>query len=239
MHNILPPPELSLPYPTKFAIARGISRKRYDVLIERIAKIRDDIDTTKNISYKLVKGIVTGEHSLKYPFAFEIIAIPLKDPTKAGSYSKDVKKLEFIGAVNYSISPKNNYFDGEYRDPTYDDIVFARNIKEVLQKYGFRNHGDNFVKLPCIIVGNLITPKWDPVSHDKSGVNMKPFSKVVILAIERLSKDIQTYHAAGIRWHSVGSKNEYVDISTHNSRGRISAYSLVEDFLIKERGLPR
>jgi hypothetical protein len=236
LHHIMSPPELSLPYPAKFATTKGNSRKRYDVLIQRIAKTRPDIDTTKNISYKLVKGIVTDAHYLKYPFAFEILAVPLKDPVGSSGRSSDVKQHEFLGAVNYSFSPRNNYFDGEYRN-TFG-YVFASDIKGVLEHYGFWSRGDNFNKLPCIIIGNLITPKWAPTSHDKSGVNMKPFSKVVILAIERLSKDIQTYRAAGIHWHSVGSKNEYVDITTHSSRGRISAYGLVEEFLIKERGLP-
>jgi len=233
LHKILSAPELSLPYPTKFKIAKGFSRNRRDVLIERITKMRDDVDTRKKISYKLVKGTVTDDHYLKYPFAFEIIAIPLKDPVGSSGKSNRVKQHEFIGAVNYSFSPKNNYFIGEYYDG------FSCDINRILGRYGFQDQGDNYNRLPCIIVGNLITPKWDPISHDKSGVNMKPFTEVVISAIEKISKEIETYHAAGIRWHSVGSKNEDVEISRHNVRGRISAYSLVEEFLIRERGLPR
>ena len=237
LHDIMPPPELSLPYPKKFNIVKGYSKKRYDVLIERITKIRDDVDRSKVISYKLIKGMVTDGRYLKYPFAFEILAVPLKDPVGPRCRSSDVKQHEFLGAVNYSFSPRNNYFDGEYRNAF--GHVFASDIKGVLERYGFRDRGDNFNKLPCIIVGNLITPKWDPISHDKSGVNMSPFSGVVIYAIEKVSKEIQTYHAAGIRWHSVGSKNEDVDIGMDNFRGRISAKSLLEDFLIREGRLPR
>jgi hypothetical protein len=231
LHNRMPAPELSLPYPTKIKIAKGYSKKRKDVLIQRIAKIRDDIDTSKKISYKLVKGTVADERELRYPFAFEIIAIPLKDPIGPSHRSSGVKHHEFIGMVNYSFSPKNNYFVGEYYDPY--DYNIANDINGVLYRYEFRNSGDNFNKLPCIIVGNLITPKWDPVSYDKSGIDMKPFVKVVISAVEKISKEIQTYHSAGMHWTSVGSKNEGVDISTQDNRGRISAKSLLEDFLIK------
>ena len=238
LHERMQAPKLWLPYPTKFKITKGYSRKRYDVLIQRITKIRDDIDTSKTISYKLVRGTVTDEHYLKYHFAFEIIAIPLKDPTGPRDRpcnSLNVKQHEFLGAVNYSFSPKNNYFVGEYRKHGY---IFTDDIKGVLERNGFRNRGDNFNKLPCIIVGNLITPKWDPISHDKSGVNMKPFSEVVISATEKIAKDIQTYYNARIRWQSVGSKYENVDVGTPGG-GKISGKQLLKEFLIGEGRLPR
>ena len=31
------------------------------------------------------------------------------------------------------------------------------------------------IKLPCIIVGNLITPRRDPQGYDKSSIDTKPF----------------------------------------------------------------
>jgi hypothetical protein len=35
---------------------------------------------------------------------------------------------------------------------------------------------------------------------------MKPFGEVVVSAIEKISKEIETYHHAGIRWSNIGSK---------------------------------
>ena len=60
-----------------------IPKKRYDMLVERIGKLYD-IDTSEKAksSYKLVRGTYTDDNiqTLEYPFAFEIIAIPIKGP---------------------------------------------------------------------------------------------------------------------------------------------------------------
>ena len=102
------PTELSLPYTTN-------TKKRCDILVERIAKLYD-IDTTKKPTYKLVRGFYADENipTLQYPCAFEIIAIPLKDPFGPNDKWRYPIQHQFIGGVNYSVSPKNNVFEGDY-----------------------------------------------------------------------------------------------------------------------------
>lgn len=228
LHKMMLAPELSLPYPTRFKGKHDYySQTRKDILYQRIRNIRDDITTNnKIISYKLEKGTVTNEN-LQYPFAFEIIAVPLEEPLGDSRRSDDVKRHEFIGMVNYSFSPKNNYFAGKYKNNTIG--YFAKDIHEVLSYHKFHNYGSNYNKVPCLIVGNLITPKWDPTSHDKSGVNIEPFVEKIISAVQKISKEIPTYYAAGIHWQNVGSKSEHV--RTDGIRGNVSAKQLLEKFL--------
>jgi hypothetical protein len=241
LHNVMDPPKLSLPYPIRFKIGEKIE-KRENVLFRRIRRIRPDIvDNPRKMSYKLVKGTVTDEQLLNYPFAFEIFAIPLKDPIRyrddGSASSKDVKQHEFIGMVNYSFSPKNNFFVGKYYDDIQDFEIYGNNIGDVLESHGFRKMGDNFNKLPCIIVGNLITPKWDPISKDKSGMNLlKQISQKMVSVIKRISKEIETYRAAGHRWRNVGSKSENVEWSSPGKNKNVM--QIVEDFLRIDGRLP-
>jgi hypothetical protein len=217
-----PPAELSLPYTTN-------TKKRRDVLVERIAKLYD-IDTTKKSSYKLVRHY--ADDVVRYPCAFEIIAIPFKEP-----YGPDKEKYwdkprpqKFIGAVNYSVSPKNNIFEGEYHPKGYVN----NDIMGVLRVYGFQEYGAPYNKLPCIIVGNLITPKWDPQGYDKSSIDTKPFINLIISAIEKISSEIQTYRAAG--WRFSGRYDK--DVRKVDTNTKVNAKNVVRQFLIQERGLP-
>lgn len=49
---------------------------------------------------KTIQEISIMHHTISYPYFFEILAIPFDDPRSAD------RNLVFIGAVNYSISPK-------------------------------------------------------------------------------------------------------------------------------------
>lgn len=118
--DALPPPEkLSLPYTTTH---------RRDALITRVATLYDDLDKEKAF-YKLVPGIYK-KGKVQYPFAFEILAIPRTEPW--------LKKTEFIGAVNYSVSPNGIKFEGEYevssKGPAY--MNKAENIDAQIYRYG-------------------------------------------------------------------------------------------------------
>ncbi len=226
------PAELSLPYTTN----SKNSKKRYDVLVERIGKLYD-IDTSEKAksSYKLVRDTHRDDNiqTLEYPFAFEIIAIPLKEPYGPDDSWNKPKPHEFIGAVNYSVSPKNNIFAGDYRivKGYYSNTT---DINKLLRSYGFDEYGASYNRVPCVIVGNLITPRRDPHSHDKSSIDTKPFVNVIKDAIEKISKEIQTFRAAGYSFYGRDNKN----VSKHDINRKVNAKNLLEQFLIRERGLP-
>ena len=224
-----PPAELSLPYTTN-------TKTRRDVLVERIGKLYN-IDTSEKSksSYKLVRGIYRDDNiqTLEYPFAFEIIAIPLKEPYGPEDTWDKPKPHEFIGAVNYSVSPKNNIFEGDYGFVKGYNAN-GNDIKHVLRICGFHEYGASYNRLPCVIVGNLITPRRDPQGYDKSSIDTKPFVNVIKEAIEKISKEIQTFRAAGWRF----SGREAKDVSKHDINRKVNAKNLLEQFLIRERALP-
>jgi hypothetical protein len=232
LKNVLnPPSELSLPYTTN-------TRKRKEALYSRIAQSKFyDIDTEKESSYKLVRGFYT-DSIVQYPFAFEILAIPLKNPINVEGYQE--KQTKFIGAINYSVSPQDNYFDGEYRwhsDKTmYKHIENnAKDVRDILRLYHFSEKGDNYVKLPCIIIANLVTPRRDPLGHDKSKIDTVPFARTIIDAVEKMASAIQTYRAAGFRWRALTDepgRGKYRGIT-----GKISGKEALRQWLVSERGL--
>ena len=112
LRKILKPAErLSLPY----SHIKPMERKK--ALINRILSLyprRDYFNTDKAV-YKLVHGSYKDDRvwgTLYYPFAFEIIAIPLSNKILRRDTNRP---SEFIGGVNYSVSPRSNKFEGEYK----------------------------------------------------------------------------------------------------------------------------
>ncbi len=170
-----PRTELSLPYTIN-------TKKRTGALVTRIATLYD-IDKDKGPSYKLVRGFYHND-IVRYPYAFEIIAIPFKNPS--------ANSTEIITAVNYSVSPRENAFEGDYK--WYDkngQFHWAKNIHELLEKHGFHKFYGPKSRLPSVIVANLITPRRDPQGYDKSSIDSKPFTKTITTAINRLASGIQ------------------------------------------------
>lgn len=219
------PKELSLPYTTN-------TKKRKHQLVERIAKLYPDIDREKEPSYKLVRGVY-NDGTIEYPFAFEIIAIPFKDPLgPLNNRRGKPKPTEFIGAVNYSISPKNNIFEGHYECSEY----ICDNIMEILERCGFQEWDAPKARLPSIIFANLITPRRDPHGYDKSSIDTQPFSRTIVIAVEKMAKDVKTYRADG--W-TFQRHDDYKTSRRQNSDSKVSVKDLLEQFLIKERGLPK
>jgi hypothetical protein len=167
---------------------------------------------------------------LQYPFAFEIIAIPLANPREVDN--------KFIGAINYSISPKGTIFEQKEAYRVHTDSGYYwdfDNIVEVLEHYGFDTKIDK-ARLPCIIVGNLITPRRDPKSFDKTSVDMSPFASTIVTAVAKVSKDIQTMIGAGYR--KARAASNYRTASVRNVSRIKSAKEVFRQFLVKERGLP-
>jgi hypothetical protein len=112
---------------------------------------------------------------VQYLYAFEILAIPFKNPI-----GPPVKSTEIITGVNYSVSPRENTFEGDYfwcDKNGYRNGV--KNIRELLEKHGFHTYSGPTSKLPSIIVANLITPRREPQGYDKSSIDTQPFTQAI------------------------------------------------------------
>jgi hypothetical protein len=239
LRSALPPTkELILPYKREV---------RKDALIKRIAKLYD-IDKEQKLVYKLIHGfyddteprkvyvdknthrLEQGRGLIKYPYVFEMMAIPRNKPLE-GEYRFKPKQTIFVGAVNYSTSPKANIFEGEYGYLASG----ARNIIEVLEKCHFHTYHGPTSKLPCIIIGNLITLRREPHGYDKSRIDIQPFSDTIIKACIKVASGIKTYRGDG--YHFTTS-TKYSTAKQHKSSSREDLDRILTNFLRQERGLP-
>ena len=225
LKSALPPAkEITLPYKRK---------EREAALVKRISKLYD-IDKDQKPVYKLIPGFYddtalrkfwldkdtyrmeSGKGIIKYPYVFEILAIPRAKPLEGEQKGKS-KQTIFIGAVNYSTSPKSNIFEGEYGFLASE----ARNIIAVLERCSFHRYHGPTSKLPCIIVGNLITLRREPHGYDKSRIDIQPFSDTIIKACIKVAGGMKTYRAAGYHFtkatnYAVHAETRTVPISIPN-----------------------
>ena len=111
----------------------------------------------------------------------------------------------------------------------------AKDIVEILHRYGFHTYSGKKSRLPCIIVANLITPRRDPHGYDKSRIDIQPFAGTIIEAVEKMAVGIQTYKAAGYVFRVY---DDYSTARKRNIEGKDSVKALLRQFLIKERGRP-
>jgi hypothetical protein len=215
-----PAKDLSLPYTTN-------TKQRSRMLSTRIRKLYDT-DSEKEPSYKLVRGFYNNG-VVKYPFAFEIIGIPFNNPSE--------KSTEIITAINYSVSPRENTFEGDYQ--WYDkngQIHSAKNFDDLLQKHGFHKYNGPRSRLPSVILANLITPRRDPQGYDKSSIDTQPFTKTIATAVDRMSSGMQTFRAAGYTFREA---DDYGTARRHDVNTKVSCGELLEQFLVEERGLSK
>jgi hypothetical protein len=238
LKSALPPAkEITLPYKRK---------EREAALVKRISKLYD-IDKEQKPVYKLISGFFddttlrkvwldkdtyrmeTGKGIIKYPYVFEIIAIPRAKPLEGEQKGKS-KQTIFIGAVNYSTSPKSNIFEGEYGFLASE----ARSIIAVLEKCNFHRYYGPISKLPCIIVGNLITLRLEPHGYDKSRIDIQPFSDTIIKACIKVAGGIKTYRAAG--YHFTKATN-YSTARLQKTRDKETLEDYLIQLLRRDRGL--
>lgn len=213
--------ELQLPYTDNLKKRREVSQSKFY-----------DIDTERKYSYTLVRGkTYDSPHTdslISYPFAFEILAIPLKNSLIQDNPALGRDTI-FIGAINYSVSPKANHFPGMYH--SREETVF-----NVLEYYGFRKNADNNVKIPCVIIGNLITPRRDPVGYDKSIIDIVPFNSEIIHAVRVMAAGIQTYRQTG-NFNFVRYRGE--TSGKFKDKSKESGKEVLRQWLISEGRLPR
>lgn len=211
-----PQKKLSIPYTTN-------RKERIRALVPRIAGLYN-IDKTKKPSYRIERGYY-DDGIVKYPYAFEILGIPLANPI--------VATTEFIGAVNYSFSPNDIKFEGEYQT---DGPYVEKNIDDILRSCGFHKHSAKKSRLPCIIIGNLITPRRDPHGYDKSRLDTKPFANTIVAAVKKMASDVPTLRASGYVIHA--KDDDYNSARQKRINRKVSAKELLRQFFVKERGLP-
>lgn len=222
----LPPLEkITLPYSTN-------KEERKKVLIERCNRLYSNLDKDRSkASYRTIHGKYEDKKKkISYPYFFEILAIPFDDPRSADN------NVVFIGAVNYSISPKvdSNLFEGDYNQYVpIDAYSKPRNILGVLETFGFHNYANDSAKIPCLIVANLVTPRRDPYGQDKSRIDITPFAGTIVEAVRKLASDIKSYRAVGIRFSKPSERRTAIQYGS----GRGLLEGILTDYLQKNHGL--
>jgi hypothetical protein len=251
LKKTLPPSEeLSLPYTTT-------NQDRKNALVSRIAQLYDIDEEKMEQKYKVIRGFYRddiwkkvwinggeayreekGRGVIQFPFLFEILAVPLNKPLE--------NKTDFIGAVNYSISPLSNTFEGDYRwhdddgkkkpsDLITSDSHTASDIIKVLSHYGFHRYYGSKSKISCVIIANLVTPRRDPHGYDKSRIDTQPFAETIAEAVKKVAAEIQTFRVAGYKFTD---ESDYRTATWHSVEKKRSVKELLKEFLVKERGMP-
>lgn len=178
-----------------------------------------------NVAYTIVPGVVKDSaHDVQYEYAFELAAIPFKEELLV----KDSSGYEsiFKGAINWSVSPKGNQFEGDYRWKKKKEDYYetrASDIRSVLGRYGFsfhREYNNQNTKLPCVIYGNLISKKLHYIGQSKAEVDTTPFTGAIIKAVKSIARDIPTFRVADIRTPDL----HYGVGSSYISRQRIRSW---------------
>ncbi|MGH9982502.1 MAG: hypothetical protein ACRD8W_00925 [Nitrososphaeraceae archaeon] len=222
----LPPLEkITLPYTTN-------REERKNVLIERCNRLYNNLDKDRSkASYRTIHGKYEDKKKkISYPYFFEILAIPFDDPRSADN------NVVFIGAVNYSISPKadSNLFEGDYSQYVPSDAYSKpRNILGVLEIFGFHDYANDSAKIPCLIVANLVTHRRDPHGQDKSRIDITPFAGTIVEGVKKLASDIKTYRAVGIRFDKPSERRSAIQYSS----GKGLLEGVLTDYLQKNHRL--
>ena len=224
LKDALPRPEkLLLPYTTN-------KEDRKNVLIARCNRLYSNLDKDKNKAcYRAIHSRYEDEN-ISYPYFFEILAIPFDDPRSADN------NVIFIGAVNYSISPKenSNLFEGDYNRYLPNGLyTVPKNILGVLEIYGFHNYANDTAKIPCLIIANLVTPRREPHGQDKSRIDITPFAATIMHAVRKLAAGIKSYRAVGIRFSKPTERRTAIQVSS----GRGLLEGVLTDYLQKNHGL--
>jgi hypothetical protein len=102
----------------------------------------------------------------------EFLVAPYSNDSLEGKNLETHRASRFIGSVNYSLHPRSNEFEGDYRwfdeRKQFSFTRHAASMKYILQALGFRT------KIPSIILVNIICHRVDYHGHDKSRIVTGP-----------------------------------------------------------------
>jgi hypothetical protein len=240
------PKELSLPY--------SDNKQRKQALVSRVCNLYPLLDAEKAV-YKIIRGFYNddkmkkvwdpdrelytcekGKGILEYPFAVEFLVVPYKPSSLSDEEGNSIDRAsEFIGSVNYSLSTRSNEFDGDYQ--WYDKHGYSMtstSMKGILEKYGFAfyEYSDSKVKIPSIIIVNIVSPRVDYHGHDKSRIDTRAFSETIIDAAKKIADSIQTFRGAGFMF----TKERHHD-TIPEKKSKVTPESLVEKLLRERMGM--
>jgi hypothetical protein len=234
MENLFNELKDALPSPEKLILPYTTNRDdRKNALIDRANQLYGNLDKDRTkAKYKPINGkYLDKKRKISYPYFFEILAIPFDDPRRQDN------NLVFIGAVNYSISPKqdSNQFQGDYSNYVYgvEGYSKTKDLLGVLDAYGFYGYAVDTAKIPCLILANLVTPRREPQGQDKSRIDIVPFIETLVLGVKRLAADIKTYRACGIHFIHPSDRRD-ADIIP-SGRGKLKG--LLTQYLRRNHGL--
>jgi len=177
--------KISLPFPIK---------DRHKHLAERLyamygpGYLEEAEDTDNKIYYTIQYG--TTEEIPIFSFAFELLAVPLnidsirKDPSN--------KRSEFHGLVNSSYAALGIRFDGRYNWAKKNGYWASdEDIIGCLSQFGFvfsSYYRNSKNKIPCVILGNLISQRVDYTEKSKAKMDASPFIPIIIKAVRKLAE---------------------------------------------------
>jgi hypothetical protein len=191
---MLPMSELSTPYQHK-------QKKRKEALIDRyrlIAPPQLQLDYD-NAKYQRTdpKHTIYDNGTIRYPYTFEVLAIPIKNPNQ--------NKSIVISGVNYSTSINNrSYFSADSYKSGYEwdnkngIHLSALNIEEIVKVSSAgedlsydQNIQSRKQRQPCIIIAHLVSPRPDyKHGYGKSTLKLEPYATRIAQTIEDLVKRI-------------------------------------------------
>jgi hypothetical protein len=193
--------KISLPFPVKDR-PKHLAERLY--VMYPPGYLETDPD---KIIYTIQYG--TTKEIPRFYFAFELIAIPVD----AGTIRKDPTntKSEFYGLVNSSYAALGTRFDGSYTWVRKKNgrEVYETDIVGCLQQCGFvfsswyRNSKN---KIPCAILGNLISQRVDYTEKSKAKMDASPFVGTIIKAVEKVASKVPTYKSIGVSFATDSDK---------------------------------
>jgi hypothetical protein len=235
------PPKLVLPYTSD-------KHQRKEALASRLLTfnqntkqgVEEELDNDINkAAYKSLHGFHEDRRrGISYPYFFEILAIPFANPLQTSTH------LAFVGAINYSISPKphgsvfesDKYYESFYRTDEKTGEGMHENVKDifgVLEFHGFYTYQTDRARLPCFIIANLATPRRDPHGQDKSRIDTTAFASTISYAVTRLTTEIKTYRGAGYTYSRPSERRT----AEYHSSGKRTLKTILAEYLVNEHGL--
>ena len=197
-NSMLAMSKLSLPYDTKIM-------KRKEALINRV---KQTWGTTFNLEYDKAKyertkdtkhdskDLVYNNSVIKYPWYFEILAIPIKNATG---------RTRIISGVNYSTSINNlSYFKSDGYEDGYKwfhkngTLLQARDIEEMIRVSSAGadimwndNIPSNKQRQSCLIIAHLVSQRPEyKRGYGKSQLKLSPYAKQIAETVELLVRKI-------------------------------------------------
>ncbi len=88
-------------------------------------------------------------------------------------------------------------------------------------------YSDSKIKIPSVIIVNIVSPRVDYHGHDKSRIDTHAFSETIIEASKKIAESVQTFRAAGSTFH----KERQHDTIPENKKPKKKPEDIVKAFI--------